>query len=335
MSIDELVLWAKTILMFIGTLILGYILFVVYSAGSDMLGDVVVLFFIMLILSMIFCYQLLLGSGFLYGNERNMYMTIAQLRMYFKRKKVLPLLKNSMVECRLVVSDANNLCIYCKEKTVRGIQGQLIKTKDSLDSNLVSTIWGYIQSTFDSDANAYNIRREFTRYFVHNRKCCYPKLKNEAQNEYCRMVLNPELSNIKCYQIWEQYPKSFYIKGNLKILREILVNLQADKNAFLKYDDLFKIYSNFPNVEVLKSQKIDINNASVEEINSLPGINIVLAKKIIKKREEINGFKSIKDVLLYVKVRPNIYKKLLDKIYIAPMKPSLANIFNIERIIDL
>ena len=74
-------------------------------------------------------------------------------------------------------------------------------------------------------------------------------------------------------------------------------------------------------------EKTDINNASEIELTALPGISIVTAKKIIKKREEIGGFKNIKDFFLYLKFKPHMQNQLNSLVCVNKMKGSL----NIER----
>jgi hypothetical protein len=55
---------------------------------------------------------------------------------------------------------------------------------------------------------------------------------------------------------------------------------------------------------------IDINSASLDEIKSLPGINIVLAKRIIEYREQHNGFKSLNELYCEFKIKPHFTKQL-------------------------
>lgn len=75
------------------------------------------------------------------------------------------------------------------------------------------------------------------------------------------------------------------------------------------------------------TEKTDINNASEIELTALPGISIVTAKKIIKKREEICGFKNINDFFLYLKLKPHMQNQLNSLVCVNKMKGSL----NIER----
>ena len=82
-------------------------------------------------------------------------------------------------------------------------------------------------------------------------------------------------------------------------------------------------------------EKLDINNASEVEITALPGISIVMAKKLIKRREEIGGFKSVDDICLFLHLKPHIENQLRELICINKMKGSLQIVRNKERSVDL
>ena len=84
-----------------------------------------------------------------------------------------------------------------------------------------------------------------------------------------------------------------------------------------------------------KRDVVDINNASEVEITALPGISIVLAKKLIKKREEIGGFKNIHEVFVYLKLKPHMENQLRDLICVNKMKGSVKIEKYQERHVDL
>ncbi|MBR6162721.1 helix-hairpin-helix domain-containing protein [bacterium] len=73
-------------------------------------------------------------------------------------------------------------------------------------------------------------------------------------------------------------------------------------------------------MEKSNSPKIDINSASEEELKELPGINIILAKKIIKRREETGGFKNFNEFVNYTKVTDDIQKQLFPVIIFKEME---------------
>ena len=86
--------------------------------------------------------------------------------------------------------------------------------------------------------------------------------------------------------------------------------------------------------DVNKSSKLDINNCSEIELTELPGISIVMAKKAIKKREEIGGFKSIDDFMLYLRLKPHMQEQIKDKIVANKKKGSIVEQRSSERQID-
>ena len=85
----------------------------------------------------------------------------------------------------------------------------------------------------------------------------------------------------------------------------------------------------------LKRDVVDINNASEVEITALPGISIVMAKKLIKKREEIGGFKNTHEVFLYLKLKPHMENQLKDLICVNKMQGSIKIEKYQERHVDL
>lgn len=82
-------------------------------------------------------------------------------------------------------------------------------------------------------------------------------------------------------------------------------------------------------------KKTDINSASEEELKLLPGISIIHAKKIIKRREEIGGFKTIKEFMEFIKVSPAIRYQLEYIICIKPIENTRKEKGYTEREIDL
>ena len=84
-----------------------------------------------------------------------------------------------------------------------------------------------------------------------------------------------------------------------------------------------------------RKEKLDVNNASEVEITSLPGISIVLAKKIIKRREEIGGFKDVNDFLDFTQLKPHMRMQLRDLICVNKMKGAGKIKRNNERSVDL
>jgi len=84
-----------------------------------------------------------------------------------------------------------------------------------------------------------------------------------------------------------------------------------------------------------KSVKIDINNCSEYMLTKLAGINIIIAKRILKKREEAKGFKTKEEFYNFVQLKPHLVKNIDKQIEIKRMKILKPLKINKERIIDL
>lgn len=80
--------------------------------------------------------------------------------------------------------------------------------------------------------------------------------------------------------------------------------------------------------------KIDINNCSEIDLTELPGISIVHAKKVIKKREEIGGFNSVDDFFLFLKLRPHMINQLRELLRVEKMRGYVRKHFEGERLVD-
>ena len=67
-------------------------------------------------------------------------------------------------------------------------------------------------------------------------------------------------------------------------------------------------------------KKVDINNASQDELTDLPGISVIMAKKAIKRRSEIGGFKTVDEFLSYLNVQPAMADKLKPRLFLSEIK---------------
>lgn len=64
------------------------------------------------------------------------------------------------------------------------------------------------------------------------------------------------------------------------------------------------------------AQKVNINKATVEELQTLPGIGEVRARGIIEHREEYGPFADIEEIMDVSGIGPGIFKQLKDQITI-------------------
>lgn len=82
-------------------------------------------------------------------------------------------------------------------------------------------------------------------------------------------------------------------------------------------------------------EMIDINNASIADIASLPGISVIMAKKAVKRRESIGGFKTIGEFFKFLRIKPNMQKQIELLICVNTMKPLPKIEKSNERNVDL
>ena len=81
-------------------------------------------------------------------------------------------------------------------------------------------------------------------------------------------------------------------------------------------------------------ETININEATEAELTALPGISIVLAKKIIHHRDYKGDFKSFEEFIKIFNIKPHFAKQLKEMIIIEPIKKQ-SSIQKGERIIDI
>jgi hypothetical protein len=87
-------------------------------------------------------------------------------------------------------------------------------------------------------------------------------------------------------------------------------------------------------IDNIVTEKIDINNCSEIELTELPGVSIVIAKKAIKRREELGGFKSVDEFLSFIELKPHMESRLRNRIKVEKMKGSLHTKKYSERSVD-
>lgn len=93
----------------------------------------------------------------------------------------------------------------------------------------------------------------------------------------------------------------------------------------------------FKNREILDINDglIDINSCSEAELTALPGINIIMAKKIILYRETKRPFKNIEELFTELKIKPHFQKQLKNLICAKKINMRKVKKAQQERIIDL
>ena len=93
----------------------------------------------------------------------------------------------------------------------------------------------------------------------------------------------------------------------------IVINNKDQVNANVISKDINKEVS----VSAVASEAdsvININTASKDELDKIPGIGAVTAEKIIEYREKNNGFKNIEDIKKVDRIGDKLFEKIKDKI---------------------
>ncbi|MBQ4114491.1 helix-hairpin-helix domain-containing protein [bacterium] len=173
------------------------------------------------------------------------------------------------------------------------------------------------------DMRAYDLRSNNSRYFdIISPSGGYNHL--EIWNMLC-MLFNYDLTYDGLIKECRNCGFEIQLQGEKISIKEKLVTAEQTKTEDFS----------MPVLKVKLLPKIDINNCEEKELTNLPGINIVTAKKIIKKRKEIDGFKSIDDVFIFLKTKPHMQEQLKDRIDIKEMKKNEVIKLKTERSVDL
>ncbi len=73
-----------------------------------------------------------------------------------------------------------------------------------------------------------------------------------------------------------------------------------------------------PEVETITTELVNINTASIAELDTLPGIGPTTAQKIIHYREQNGPFVNIEDIVNVSGIGPASYERLKDLITVGP-----------------
>ncbi len=92
-------------------------------------------------------------------------------------------------------------------------------------------------------------------------------------------------------------------------------------NVVMKFDKVKNISDAIPYTEMEDksevkpvSDKVNINDAGIDELLTIQGIGEDIAKKIIEKREELGGFKSIEEIKSIYGIGNKKFENMKDKI---------------------
>lgn len=174
----------------------------------------------------------------------------------------------------------------------------------------------------------------------------------KLSNKYCRLELGSDGVTIICVEKRSPYRIFRVLQSHVHEYTDLwdmfCVNFSHNKtfDGLLEDCKLYKVSieckGQAPKPETLQEpkkvvyDKLDINNCSEIELTELPGISIVMAKKVVKKRDEIGGFKTIEDFFSFLKLKSHMQTQLRDRICLNKMKNARKKIErSAERNVDL
>lgn len=85
----------------------------------------------------------------------------------------------------------------------------------------------------------------------------------------------------------------------------------------------------------IKTEKININEATEEQLTNLPGVSVVQAKKTINRINLKGEFKTVEDFYTEMKIKSHFQENLNEMIFVSPCKIVENNEKGVDRIIDL
>lgn len=85
---------------------------------------------------------------------------------------------------------------------------------------------------------------------------------------------------------------------------------------------------------VVSSSPVDINNCSESELAELPGVSVIMAKKLIKRRKEIGGFNNIEEFFAILKLNSHMQNQLKNLICVGKKSQRVEEKRSVERRVD-
>lgn len=203
--------------------------------------------------------------------------------------------------------------LYVKHSTSL-VPKHLVQSSSSIRNRFCSVVLtpGQKIVVLDNDYGYNNAKR----MFVLNQK----DIKiNEMWNKICKMYdENTNLDSLATFCNLEVYVN--IVTYATKPIKDMATESVA-QNASGLTESKSKVVDNkgkdsSVKVTTNKVSKIDINNASSEEIANLPGVNIVGAKKVVEYRNKNGLFKSEDEFIKIAGVKPHFVDKIKSMILI-------------------
>ena len=122
-------------------------------------------------------------------------------------------------------------------------------------------------------------------------------------------------------ELWNMFCKTFnYNKSYDGLLEDCRrFKLVIEEKLFEK-----SVEQNVPRIPAPVLNRVDINNCTEEDLTALPGVSVIMAKKALKRRNEMGGFNSIDEFFADLNIQTHMQEQLKDIIY-AGKKPEQSS----------
>lgn len=130
---------------------------------------------------------------------------------------------------------------------------------------------------------------------------------------YVFYVLREYLVRLEAIEKNENYKDKIFEEYNLqgKTMPTSLKNDNVQNNLqYSEQNNIQELYSDINQDKFSNLSLIDINKDSEDKLSLLPGINLILAKKIVKIRSSGYEFHSVEDLAEKLNLKPHIIEKL-------------------------
>lgn len=209
--------------------------------------------------------------------------------------------------------DANKMQIHCKSKIYDSAGRKHYFTAEKFDMISIDDYW-------NSLCNMFTMQTNYQQVFNSCKTISYLSTVDYVENKQKAAVTPNQNENFSSsYNVQSAYTfKEFY--PNLKNINDSNQEKKRETDYTIPEED--------------DEDLLDVNNASEAEITELPGINIVIAKKIVKERTENGAFKNKQDFFERINMKSHFAQKIEGLICIRKINVSNKERRNTERIVD-
>ena len=144
--------------------------------------------------------------------------------------------------------------------------------------------------------------------------CISKKTTDKGQIKILTAVINPDFTGLYNYSLdyvidnlWDMLCMNFsaitVYENIYEAVNAAMLRVQESAITVPKGTKTQKVYDSVSNTQIRTNNLLNINTATEAELLSLPGVNIVIAKKAEKYIEDNGGFKSVDEFVEKMKIK--------------------------------